>query len=208
MTTGPTSQPAGVVLRLDDLCTQNPATSRKPGSFNYDHENGHFPHEWSNMAEFEVWHQEEELAYSIEFIAARVVRGDGLWTLRRCYVCSRQLSGGKVPYQKKCPDRKAICYGFGLWSGLSDCFTICVSGLIDSVGAESNIFDSVHVRLLVVLLVFRISISCEAIWPRVSFGILCISIFLLRPFSKAFDSYLCRIVGHPLYRINRVPKAC
>jgi hypothetical protein len=73
MTTRPTSQPAGVVLRLDDLCTQNLATSWKPGSFNYDYKNGHFPHEWSNMAKFEVWCREEELAYSIEFIAARVV---------------------------------------------------------------------------------------------------------------------------------------
>ena len=108
MTTRLTSQPASIVLHLDDLCTQDPATSQKPGSFNYERKNGHFLYKWSNMAEFEVWSQEEELAYSIEFIATHVVQGDGLWTLRHHYVCSHQLLDNKVPYQKKRPDWKAI----------------------------------------------------------------------------------------------------
>ncbi|KAH9973595.1 hypothetical protein BGW80DRAFT_1497360 [Lactifluus volemus] len=108
MTPGPHGPPASVVLRLDDLRTDSPATSRKPGSFNYDCESGSFPEHWPNMAEFEVWRRAEELAYSIEFVAARVVRGDGLWTLRRRFVCSRQRTGGKGTYQKKCPDRQEI----------------------------------------------------------------------------------------------------
>jgi hypothetical protein len=123
MTTGPTSQPAGIVLCLDDLCTQDPATSWKPESFNYDCENSHFPHEWSNMAEFEVWRWEEELAYSIEFIAAHVVRGDGLWTLRCHYVCSCQLSGGKVPYQKNCQKLDIACRACG-WSTCGSCTSL------------------------------------------------------------------------------------
>jgi hypothetical protein len=60
------------------------------------------------MAEFDAWRRQEELAYSIEFITSRVAHGPGnkLWTLRRNYVCSRQLSGGKKDQQRKCPDRK------------------------------------------------------------------------------------------------------
>jgi hypothetical protein len=108
MTTGPSGPPAGVVLCLDDLCTENPATSQRLGSFNHDRESGRFPHEWRNMAEFNTWRQEEEQAYSIQFIAAHVVWGGRLWTLRHRYVCSHQLSGSKGTYQKKCPDRKAI----------------------------------------------------------------------------------------------------
>jgi hypothetical protein len=65
-----------------------------------------YPHEWCNIAEFDAWRRQEELAYSIDLIASRVARGNKLWTLRRLYVCSHQLSGGKKTQQKKCPDRK------------------------------------------------------------------------------------------------------
>jgi hypothetical protein len=61
--------------------------------------------EWAGPAEFEAWRREEELAYSIELIASKTVHGGGLWTLKRVYVCSRQLSGGRSKYQKKHPDR-------------------------------------------------------------------------------------------------------
>ena len=62
--------------------------------------------EWSRPAKFEVWCQEEELAYSIELIASSTMHGRGqvLWTLKHVYMCSHQLSGGRSKYQKKHPD--------------------------------------------------------------------------------------------------------
>jgi hypothetical protein len=89
------------------LCDEDLATSRRLGSFNHDRESGLYPHEWANIAEFDVWRREEELAYSIELIISHVAHGKKLWTLRCHYVCLRQLSGGKkTQYQRKCPDRK------------------------------------------------------------------------------------------------------
>ena len=86
--------------------SQTPATSTKKGSFNYDHEKGDFLMRWANIAEFNAWHQTEELAYSIEFITAQVTNGKALYLEKRDYMCSRQESGGEVPYQKKHPDRQ------------------------------------------------------------------------------------------------------
>ena len=112
MTTGPSAPPAVLCLdlRADDVRAaraDDPATSRKPGSFNYDRESGKFPHQWASMADFDEWRRTEELASSIELIASTVVRGKGLWTKRCRYICSRQLSGGKNKYEKKCPERHA-----------------------------------------------------------------------------------------------------
>jgi hypothetical protein len=93
---------AGItVFRLGD----DPATSRRLGSFNHDRETGLYPHEWSNLAEFDAWREEEEIAYSIKFVASRVAHGNTLWTSRHHYICSRGRSGGKSKYEKKCPDR-------------------------------------------------------------------------------------------------------
>jgi hypothetical protein len=98
---GPSLPLPPTVLRLGD----DPATSRRPGSFNHDRESGLYPHEWGNLAEFDTWRQEEEITYSIQFVASRVAHGNKLWTLKRYYVCSREWSGGKSKYEKKYPDR-------------------------------------------------------------------------------------------------------
>ena len=62
--------------------------------------------EWGSLTEFDVWRQEEELAYSIELIGSTVKRGNKLWLEKRLYVCSRQLSGGRSRYQIKHPERR------------------------------------------------------------------------------------------------------
>jgi hypothetical protein len=86
-----------------------PATSINRGSYNYDRVHG-YPLEWSDFAAFNAWRREEELHYSIELIAstvkrgATVKRGGPLWTEKRLYVCSRQLSGGRTEFEKKHPD--------------------------------------------------------------------------------------------------------
>ena len=80
---------------------ETPATSTRRGSFNYDREHGVFTLEWANLAAFDAWRREEELRYSIELIASTVKRGGPLWTQYRLYVCSRQQSGGRKPYEKK-----------------------------------------------------------------------------------------------------------
>ena len=82
---------------------ETPATSTRRGSFNYDQEHSNYPLEWSDLATFNTWHQEEECRYSIEFIASRVRSGGHLWTQNQLYVCSRQLSGGRKQYEKKNP---------------------------------------------------------------------------------------------------------
>ena len=82
---------------------ETPATSTRRGSFNYDRERGEYPMEWSDLAAFNAWRREEELRYSIELILSVVKRGGPLWTERRVYVCSRQMSGGQKKYEKKNP---------------------------------------------------------------------------------------------------------
>jgi hypothetical protein len=85
---------------------ETPANSTRSRSFYYDRIRGRYPMEWAGPAEFEVWHQEEELTYSIELIPSNTVHGGKLWTLKRTYVCSRQPSRGPKKYQKKFPDRQ------------------------------------------------------------------------------------------------------
>jgi hypothetical protein len=102
MATGPSAPPTVLCLDFND-----PATSRQPSSFLNDVETGRFPYEWGNLAEFDMWRRTEELAYSIELISKEVQKGtNGLWTLKRDYVCSRGYSGGRSKYQKKEPDRQ------------------------------------------------------------------------------------------------------
>ena len=123
MTTGPSAPPAelcpdlGLVApaapeqspraeRRSDVppgTARAPATSTKCGSYNYDRAHGGYPLEWSDFAAFSAWRREEELRYSIELIASTVKRGGPLWTEKRLYVCSRQLSGGRKQYEKKNP---------------------------------------------------------------------------------------------------------
>jgi hypothetical protein len=80
-----------------------PATLTKCGSYNYDRAHSGYLLEWSDFAAFSTWRHEEELWYSIELIASTVKHGGPLWTKKRLYVCSRQLSGGQKQYEKKNP---------------------------------------------------------------------------------------------------------
>jgi hypothetical protein len=84
---------------------ETPANSKKTGSFNYDQEKGGYVHKWANLAEFDVWRRQEELAYSIDLVISKTLAGR-LYTQKRTYVCSRQQTGGERNYQRKFPDRK------------------------------------------------------------------------------------------------------
>ena len=91
---------------------------------------------------------------------------------------------------------KSCCYGFGYGMVQTAClFMIHVSRLVDSFGTGSNIFDPCPFSYCLYL-VFPFLSRWSGL--ECSFGILCISVSLLWPFSKTFDSYLCRIVGLPL----------
>jgi len=71
----------------------SPATSTKRGGFDWDQEKGGFNLEWANLAKFEMWHQVEERASSIELIASSTQTGVNYSRLQR-FVCGRQYSGG------------------------------------------------------------------------------------------------------------------
>src|SRR6266850_5088192 len=78
----------------------------KRGSFHYDQANGILPLEWPNLAAFDVWRRNEELAHSIELIKSTIACGGQVWTLRRIFVCSREDGGGGSKYVKKHSERK------------------------------------------------------------------------------------------------------
>jgi hypothetical protein len=80
---------------------ETPATLTRRGSFNYDQERGEYPMEWSDLTAFNAWCWEEELHYSIELILSVVKHRGPLWTERRVYLCSHQMSGGQKKYEKK-----------------------------------------------------------------------------------------------------------
>jgi len=88
---------------------QDPATSQKKGSFFSDWK-GIYKMEWPNVAEFDVWRREVEIANSIEFRRSTVKQGrTGLWICSRLFVCGRRETGGSGDkYQKLNPDRKVI----------------------------------------------------------------------------------------------------
>jgi hypothetical protein len=99
---------------------ETPTNSTRSGSFYYNWVCGRYPMEWASPAEFEAWRREEELAYSIELITSKTVHREGLWTLKRVYVCSCQLSRGRRKYQKKHPDqhRKIQNKKMGCWCSI------------------------------------------------------------------------------------------
>jgi len=78
----------------------------KRGSFHYDQANGILPLEWPNLAAFDVWHWNEELAHSIELIKSTIAHSRQVWTLRRISVCSCEDSRGGTKYVKKHPEWK------------------------------------------------------------------------------------------------------
>ena len=86
--------------------TEDPATSRKKGSFNWDQEKGRFSLKWANSAEFEKWHQMEEHVCCIEFIASSCWTGGVLWSQWQCVACRREESGGDRAYEKKNSERQ------------------------------------------------------------------------------------------------------
>lgn len=99
ITAGP-SVPSQLCLNLgiEPSCngpesSKTPATSKRRGSFNWDRENG-WAIEWPNIAEFEIWLKEEQLAKTVEFVLSSTKTGNWLWTEKQTYVCSRQISGG------------------------------------------------------------------------------------------------------------------
>jgi hypothetical protein len=110
------SRPSVPLMELSDRSThakcppeepsksaKTPANSTRSGSFYYNQVCGRYPMEWASPAEFEAWHWEEELAYSIKLIASSTMHGRGqrLWMLKCVYIYSCQLSGEQSKYQKK-----------------------------------------------------------------------------------------------------------
>src|SRR5882672_9561877 len=97
-TPGPSAPTPGQETEAPD--TETPGNYRR-GSFHYDRANGILPLEWLNLAAFDVWRWNEELAHSIELIKSTIVRGGQVWTLRRIFVCSCEDGGGGTKYVKK-----------------------------------------------------------------------------------------------------------
>jgi len=63
-------------LEEPQYTAKTPATSRRQGGFNFDWEQGLYPLAWDNMANFQAWRQEEELAYTIEsFLPPGIMAG-------------------------------------------------------------------------------------------------------------------------------------
>ena len=101
-TAGPSAPPVQVSWQLGP---EDPTTSTKPESFNYDREHGAYPNELGSLAEFDAWCREMELENSIQISKSSTAHSNGpLWSQRRYYVCAQGWSGGKYKYEKKYPD--------------------------------------------------------------------------------------------------------
>src|SRR6266850_8407930 len=59
------------------------------------------------MADFQAWHWEEELAYTIEILSSSRYYGGptSLWMMHCVFVCGREYPGGKPRYVRKCPEQ-------------------------------------------------------------------------------------------------------
>jgi hypothetical protein len=102
-TPGPSTPTSGQDTETLDAKT---LANYKQGSFHYDQANGILPLEWPNLAAFDAWCQNEELAHSIELIKSTVASSRQVWTLRHIFVCSRENGGGQYKYVKKHPEQK------------------------------------------------------------------------------------------------------
>jgi len=80
--------------------TKTPGNYRR-GSFHYNQVNGILPLEWLNLAAFDVWRRNEELAHSIELIKSTIACSGQVWTLRHIFVCSCEDGRGGTKYVKK-----------------------------------------------------------------------------------------------------------
>jgi hypothetical protein len=118
--TGACAAPEGTVLAKenahdDEEITKILDNSNRRGGFNYDQASSHLPLEWPNIDAFQAWHQNEELAHSIELISSTTSHGGQAWTLRHVYICVREWSGGESCYEKttnweqKIPSKKTGC---------------------------------------------------------------------------------------------------
>ncbi|KAF8497605.1 hypothetical protein F5888DRAFT_1613518 [Russula emetica] len=86
--------------------TIDPATSNRCGSITYDRENQRPTHEWNSLEEFHAWRTNEEIDHGIELLLSSTFRSHSqLYHGKRSYSCSRQGSGGKKEYVRKCIDR-------------------------------------------------------------------------------------------------------
>jgi hypothetical protein len=104
----PVEHPPEELLDTTNAPVEDPATSRKQGSFNYDREHGRWPLEWEDLANFEAWHWDKELLHSIEIISSSTAHGGkgSLWVRCHVLICRRSWSGGKSNYIKKDPKQK------------------------------------------------------------------------------------------------------
>jgi hypothetical protein len=84
------------------------ATSKRRGSIDFDWEQGQYPLEWDDLADFKAWHREEELAYTIEIISSSIYHGGprSLWLRCHVFVCRCEYPGGKPKYKRKDPKQK------------------------------------------------------------------------------------------------------
>ena len=118
--------PKACVVQESAERLHNAATLRKKGSLYSDQKKGKWPHEWGSLAEFDAWHQQEELVYSIELIGSSVHHENEPWLDKHLYVCSHQLTGSQKIYQKKYPKWQCMlrvvvtCYNTAC--GLQLCF--------------------------------------------------------------------------------------
>ena len=80
---------------------EDPATSRKKGSFYTDRKGNFYMLEWANFAEFDEWRRAEEAANTIEFQGSSVWHSPGLWSCRRLFVCGCKLTGGRNKTEQK-----------------------------------------------------------------------------------------------------------
>jgi hypothetical protein len=113
-------------LREESLdTTETRATSKRWGGIDFDQEQGQYPLEWDDLADFEAWHQEEELAYTIKIISSSTYHGGprSLWLSHRVFVCRCEYPGGKPKYERKVSHLDLTCHltnelSMGLCSGL------------------------------------------------------------------------------------------
>jgi len=88
---------------------EDPATSRKKGSFYSDKKGKFYLLEWLNIAEFDAWCQVEEISNSIEFQRSSNWVGGTLWTIKLLFRCGCHFtSGGGDDYQITNPKQKWV----------------------------------------------------------------------------------------------------
>ena len=88
---------------------EDPATSRKKGSFYSDKKGKFYSMEWPSITEFDAWRRAEEISNSIEFRRSSNWVGGGLWTMKHLFRCGRHITGGGgEPYEIKDPERKRV----------------------------------------------------------------------------------------------------